>query len=420
MSQYPEDDYRPHRGGGRGRDEGTYQPYPAYPPDDGPNDYGSNAERPPRYARHPPDHFNQPPPPPGANSVGETLPPPPMGDALPGGSGGRPSAMKREGSRSRVPQQLRPDFPDEASYMGSTAPDLERKNRPKDRAFRERRDGYGSEEGETLRLKHPPRKDDDRDRDRDRDRRDRRPRDDRDAYADSGPPRRPKDRREESFNQTRDYDDRDRDPPRRRRDGERRRYDDDDDDPPPRRRGGGGGGVEYGSDPVPVRRRNTVNDRSRTDRDKPRRRRDDDYSDESEDDRRRRHRSQEDRPRRPRDKYEDDNRSYDTDPRDRDQRRRRQDIYDRDQDDRRHDKSRRRGYSDDDYDDYDRRDRRGGRDGGGRDDRDSRRNKPPKEMKIGNYDVGPMVEMGKKHYGTLAPIVTPMIMQAAKKYMAGK
>ena len=65
--------------------------------------------------------------------------------------------------------------------------------------------------------------------------------------------------------------------------------------------------------------------------------------------------------------------------------------------DRRRDKSRRR-YSDDEYDD-----RRGGRD------------RQPKEIKVGKYDVGPWLEKGQKYYGVVAPIVTPMIMNYMRK-----
>ena len=38
-------------------------------------------------------------------------------------------------------------------------------------------------------------------------------------------------------------------------------------------------------------------------------------------------------------------------------------------------------------------------------------------MRIGKYDVGPYVELGKKHYGTVAPILTPLVLNMAKKYM---
>ena len=38
-------------------------------------------------------------------------------------------------------------------------------------------------------------------------------------------------------------------------------------------------------------------------------------------------------------------------------------------------------------------------------------------MKIGGYDIGPMVEQGKKHYGTVAPIVAPLMMNMARKYL---
>ena len=68
----------------------------------------------------------------------------------------RPSAMKRSGNQRCVPH-FRPQFPDEASYLGSNAPDLETKNRRHHREFRERRDGYESAEGEMLRNSNPSR-----------------------------------------------------------------------------------------------------------------------------------------------------------------------------------------------------------------------------------------------------------------------
>jgi hypothetical protein len=75
----------------------------------------------------------------------------------------------------------------------------------------------------------------------------------------------------------------------------------------------------------------------------------------------------------------------------------------RDEPDRRRDRDRsRRRYSDDDYDD-----RRGG---SGRD-----RDRAPKEIKVGKYDVGPWLEKGQKYYGVLAPIVTPMVMNYMRK-----
>ncbi|KAH9827841.1 hypothetical protein Tdes44962_MAKER02775, partial [Teratosphaeria destructans] len=377
----------------RNREYGDLPPPPPGPP---PSNLGGEPmpnERRPRQARF--------------NSKDSNLPPPPMGDAL----NGRPSAMKREGSRSRVPPDVRPEFPDEASYLGPTAPDLERKNRRKDREFRDKRDGYESEEGEMLRnqkprrsprppppedVGYPPRRPHGRERPRDDlydmppppgaipvggasrnghpppgaipiepHRRgpdgDRPRRRDRDFPEDDLPPRR---RRDD------DYDAR----PRRRRDD----YDDYDDPPPRRPRDRP---VEYGSDPIPVRRRNTDVDRSS----RPSRRRE--YDDYSDDDLPppRRHRSQVDRrPRR--DPYDD--RYYDSDDRDR----RRPGRDDRD----------RRRYSDE-YDDYDRRDRRGD---------------PARSIKIGDFDIGPMLEKGQKHYATVAPIVTPFIINAAKNLVA--
>jgi len=358
MASYVDDyDQRPRRR----RDDRP--PYPEY----GDNGSAANERRPRQSGRnHGPNGSkdNLPPPPTGAPPG--NIPPPPLG-----------SAMKRDGSRSRVPH-LRPEFPDEASYLNGSAPDAERKSRREDRGFKNKRDGYESEEGEQLRKAKPKRRPRDGDdmpppppEDRNR-RRDKDP----DRYGASAP---------------RDYDDR-RGPPRRRDDP----YDDE--DLPPRRRGPRDG-VEYGADPIqPMRRRDTdrppPRDRDRDrERDRPRRRRDD-YDDPSDEDdyRPRRHRS-EDPPRRRR--GEDD---YYADPDSRDSRRRRQDLYDRDREDRRRDKSRRRYTDDEGYDDYDRRDRRGGRRG------------EPREIKVGKYDVGPMVDQGKKYYSTLAPIVTPIVM----------
>lgn len=343
------------------------------------------------------------------------LPPPPMGDAL----NRRPSAMKREGSRSRVPH-LKPEFPDEASYLGSNAPDLERKNRRRDKAFREKRDGYESDEGEVLR----------------KDRRSRQHLLSEDEFADEAP-RRPRVRddrhplgafpvrgdrplaansvndppsRQDSYDGHRRRKNYDGEPhrPRRRDDYDdvgppRHRDDYYDDRAPPRRRDDyndydeglsrrrNDRPVEYGSAPIPARRATDAG------RSRPRRRRDDydDYSDPDEDYRPRRPRSHEDGARRRRaDPYDD--RYYDSD--DRETRRRRGE-----------DRDSRRRY-DDDYDDYDRYDRRD------RDRRDRRR--PPRKIEIGGYDIGPLVEKGQKHYSTVAPFVTPLVLNMAKKYLA--
>jgi len=213
--------------------------------------------------------------------------------------------MKREGSRSRVPH-LKPEFPDERSYLSSRAPDAERKNKPAERQFRERRDGYESEEGEMHKkaAKNPRRKT---------------------AYdEDSEPDRKPKSKEKARFEEPRS-----------------RRKDESDDDEPPRRRKPKDEDAFY----EPPRRRNTE------------RRRRADYSDESdsEDDRRRR-RSTDDRERRRR-----KDKDYDSyEPDSRDARRRRQEIYDRDQVARRSDKPRRH-YSDDESYDRRRRDSRGDR-----------------------------------------------------------
>lgn len=332
----------------RGRRDRPYQqPYP----DDNPmalDGYGNGYQTDPNQPRQ--ARFDPRGPP--TNAPGD-LPPPPIGDdAI------RP-ALKREGSRSRIPPNVRPEFPDEASYLGKNARDLEAKDKPHQRRFRERRDGYESEEGEMHRQargpggRRAPPPDDDYNRPPP-DYRSRRPRDydpyERDPYDDPPPrsrrPRDPRDNRDPRDDRDRrdprDYrDDRDRyerdpydDPPRRRRD-------DYDDEPPRRRRNAPA--VEYGSDPVPVRRRHS--DKRPTT--SSRRRRDDYYSDEDEDDYDDRRRPP---PRRrssapPRRRYEDDDESY---------------LTDRSRRDRR-----------DDRDDRDKRDKR---------------NTLPKEIKIGNYE----------------------------------
>lgn len=356
MSNY--DDYDDPRSGGRYDDRGRAPP--PYPASAAPfNDYST----------------------PGQPQHGADVPPPPMGEQL-----NRPSAMKRSGSQSRVPH-LQPQFPDEASYLGSHAPDLEAKNRRHHREFRDKRDGYESEEGENHRRSKYG-----------------------DSRGDRGDPR--GDPRGGGGQRGGGYDERDRPPrrrthdeeePRRRKDKERDR-DRDYDDPPSRHRKRDPPGVEYGSDPVPAVKR------SQTDRD-GRRRRKDDYDDEDDyDDRDRRRperrRSHDDTRRRRRD-YDDDDRSdYN-----RDDRRRR----DRSRDDRRRDRSRRR--DDDDDSEYD--DRRSRRDGDRDRDRRRRSSAPPKEVKIGDYDIGPLLEKGKKHYGTIAPIITPFAMSMARKYLGG-
>ncbi len=68
----------------------------------------------------------------------------------------RPSALKRSSSQSRA-RNLQPRFLDEPSYLSTHAPDLEAKNRRRHRKFRERRDGYESEEGEILRKSNSSR-----------------------------------------------------------------------------------------------------------------------------------------------------------------------------------------------------------------------------------------------------------------------
>jgi len=331
----------------------------------------------------------------GAPNAAGDLPPPPIGD------GAIRPAMKREGSRSRVPPDMRPEFPDEASYLGRNARDLEAKNQPHNRRFRDKRDGYESEEGEIHRKMRDPRRGPESDMDYDRRPKNpsRRSRDPdsygQDPYNDeaSRSRRQPRDRRDQ-----RDYDDqRDQRSPREQRDprdsrdprdhrdsrdprSDRDRYERDPYDDPPRRRRRDDYDeekprrrrpeVEYGSDPVPMRRNNSER------RPQPsRRRRDDYYSDEESD-------------------Y-DDRRSH---------RPRRSSAP-----------PRRKGrYDDDDDSEYDDR-----RDGRSRRDGDRDKNKPPKEIKIGNYDVGPLVEKGQKHYAVLAPVLTPIVLNMARKYLGG-
>lgn len=38
-------------------------------------------------------------------------------------------------------------------------------------------------------------------------------------------------------------------------------------------------------------------------------------------------------------------------------------------------------------------------------------------MKIGGFDVGPLVQQAQRHYGTLAPVLAPVAMNMAKKYL---
>lgn len=324
------------------------------------------------------------PPPPAGGPPGTEVPPPPIGER-------RPSALKRPGSRSRVPNS-RPEFQDDLSYVGSTAPDLEAKNRKHHRQFRDKRDGYESDEGEMHRKMRSR---------GDYDEPEPRRRGARDQYDDRGapPPR------------NRGYDDEPEPRHRSRKDRDRdydRGYDD---DPPARHKRRDQPGVEYGADPIPAVRRSQTDRSGR--RQKPRK---DDYDDESsEDDRRRqppsRRRSQDDSHRRRRD-YDDDRDDNRDDRRRRDGRDDRNRDRDRDDRDRRRDKSRdRRSRYSDDESDY-----------GGRRDRDRRRGSsaPPKEVKIGDYDIGPLLAKGKKHYGTLAPVLAPLAMNMARKYMSDR
>lgn len=309
------------------------------------------------------------------------LPAPPLGPSL------KP-ALKREGSRSRLSPDDRPQFPDEASYLGGRAPDAEVKNGPRERLFRDQRDGYESEEGENHKSsKYTPRNRMPRSNDDDLayDDRKRRPR--RNTNNHVPPP-------ESAISGASrgGYDDAP--PPRRRRDrDDRRDYDYDDESPPPRRRGPRPPPVEYGAEPIPTRQRSERRPRPRRDYDE--------YSDDEDyRPRRRRGASADGHGRRPRD-Y-DDGPYYSDEPR-----RRRNDDYDR-APMRRRDSSRRR--RDDYYDDYDRyddrdRDRRHGR--------DSR--PPPKEIRIGKYDIGPWIEQGKKHWTTVAPILTPIVLAQIRK-----
>lgn len=350
------DDYAPRSR----RDNRSSRPAPPYPyPSDGMNandEYGS-------------DRGGRP------HRGDENVPPaPPIGEGL------KP-AMRRDGSRTRLPPDARPQFPDEAS----NAPDLERKNRARDRQFRDMRDGYESEEGEAHKknMAPPPRRYTDDDRPRGQEPRSRRPHDRDPPYP---PPW-------DAGRRRGDYDDEE--PPRSSRKKRDPYYDDD--ARPPRRRGDRPPpDIEYGSDPIPARRGSER---------RPRRR--DDYSDEEEEDdyRPRRRRSAEDSRRAPR---RGDELDYNSDGR------RRRDVPydDRDRDRRRRDNRSRRRYDDDDeYDDYDRNGR----------DKDRRRGeKPNKPVMVGKYDVGPWIEKGQKHYATLAPIVTPLVINMARKYMTGQ
>lgn len=369
------DDYRappPHRS----RHSYGPAPYPDEP------DYG--------------DPRGRPPPP---LTGDEHLPPPPIGDTL------KP-ALKRQGSQSRLSPDARPQFPDEASYLGGRAPDLEGKNKPRHREFRDMRDGYESDEGEMHRKtmagsgRRSRREDEDP---RGPPPRGPPPRNPRDDDMRGPPPRRP--RREDyppddsTQLSRRPRDDPYDEPPPRRKPRDPY-YDNDDYEPRPRRQRSSRPPpeVEYGSDPIPARRR--------SDRRPPPQRRDrDDYSDQD-DYRPRRRRSFDDHRRGPRR----DQDSYLSDDRDTARRRRRSryddddDDYDRDRD-RRRSRSRRR-YDDDD-DGYDRRDRRRDKD------------RPPPEVKIGNYDVGPWIQKGQKHWGTIAPIVTPLLINMARKKFSG-
>lgn len=334
MSSYADDDYQP-------RPRRHREPRPPYPDD---------AFSPPPAGPIPTAPDAPPAAPHGSSS---SLPPPPLG-----------SAIKRDGSRSRK-AHLKPEFPDEVSYLNGRSHDLERKNRPDERRFREKRDGYESDEGERHRKAMAS---------------GRRPRyDDEDDLP--PPPRGSRRRDPDMYGRPppRDdpYENRDRrrPPPRRRE-----TYSDDESLPP--RRKGPRDGVEYGADPIKPKRRDTERGPPRRRDPEERRRRDkyDDYSDDS-DYRPRRRRSEE--PPRRRDRRDD----YDDEPR----RPRRDDPG------RRRDRSRRR-YSDDEYDDR-RRDR----------------DRPPKEIKVGKYDVGPWIEKGQKYYGVVAPIVTPMVMNYLRK-----
>lgn len=299
------------------------------PPYTNANSYDTSARRPP-----PPQQSYTAPS--GGSNVG--IPPPPIGA----------SAMKREGSRSRVPH-LQPQFPDERSYLASEAPDAERKNRTADRRFRDKRDGYESEEGQMHRSSSQRRRRGGHDDDVGSDRAARRQRP-KDPYEDEAPRRRRKDT---------DYDD----------------------EPAPRRRD------RNGYDSEPLRRRNTERPR-----DKKRR---DEYSSDSDSD----------YDRRPRRRRSDD---YDRAPRyDRrggdDKYGRVSDRRDRDRDRDRYGTDRPR-YRDDRYDDgYDR----------------DRRRRAPREIKVGKYDIGPYVDQGQKHYKTLAPILTPIMINLGKKYLSG-
>lgn len=196
----------------------------------------------------------------------------------------RPSSMKREGSRSRVPH-LRPEFDE----VGSNAPDLERKNRPADRKFRDKRDGYESDEGEAHR----------------RSTRDRRRRDYDDDSSEHKPPRRRDEKLEPSRRREHGYDN---EPPRRSRNDHDYRH------APESSR-------QYDSDRRRDRRRDYSSD-SESDRDRHPHRRHSAGDD-------RRYRSDGRREKARDDHYRDSD--------DRDARRRREEIYDRDRETRRSD-----------------------------------------------------------------------------------
>lgn len=41
-------------------------------------------------------------------------------------------------------------------------------------------------------------------------------------------------------------------------------------------------------------------------------------------------------------------------------------------------------------------------------------------MKIGGFDMGPLVQSAQKHYGTVAPILAPVAMNMARKYLSDR
>ncbi|KAI9702246.1 MAG: hypothetical protein M1820_006178 [Bogoriella megaspora] len=335
-----------------------------------------------------------------------TIPPPPIG----------PFAKPKKGYDTRSPA-----FPEERSYLASDAPDLERKVSPRNREFREKRDGYESDEGDQLRkAKRGGGGESERPR-----RKDRAP-----SYADNVDPRdiEPDPRRD--ARRTRppgpgqargSYygEEAPVEPPRRRNTerappSRRTQYNDDDDDDdydprqrraPPRRRGDEDEYYDrgYRSEERTAPRRPPA----------PR------------DDRGYRSHGEDGRQRRRRDSYDDDD-SYDRPRRQRDDTdpRRRSDYGANTRaggDDYWREKSRDRGnrrtrFEDEDrYDDRERdrdRDRRHREKSRDRKDKDKRK----WNERLNKDDFGKYVKTGQKHYEQWAPVLMPVAKSLAKTY----